>query len=57
MNITNYFVTNTGKDLLNRLVKKCTNLQHTLSLIQDRRLLNFLLFSASSKLIFQQNSK
>ena len=38
MNVTNYFVTNTAKDLLNRLVKKCTNLQHTLSLIQDRRL-------------------
>ena len=38
MNITNYFVTNTAKDLLNRLVKKCTNLQHTLSLFQDRRL-------------------
>ena len=38
MNVTNYFVTNTAKDLLNRLVKKCTNLQDTLSLIQDRRL-------------------
>ena len=38
MNVTNCLVTNTAKYLLNRLVKKRTNLQHTLSLIQDRRL-------------------
>lgn len=37
MNVTNWFVTNTAKVLLNRLVTEYTNLQYTLSLIQDRR--------------------